>query len=213
VFFNIFQAFQNNDLIYDKYVKTRGTGIFNASFHPPSDGTVKVKAMVIDNGKTTSEALITVIATQAWMPAILITIFIAASIGTIVFFVLLTLGMQVYSTTLGLRASQIEELLKNMIGEPTIQFEATVGIFVTASGDILTTQVGRFWLMISLFIIIVGVAPIIISLLYGFMVFYNNIGYFVWAIVGLDMFVGVATFYLGYRFFFKRGWERLKLSI
>jgi hypothetical protein len=130
-----------------------------------------------------------------------------------VFFVLLTLGMQVYSTTLGLRASQIEELLKNMIGEPTIQFEATVGIFVTASGDILTTQVGRFWLMISLFIIIVGVAPIIISLLYGFMVFYNNIGYFVWVIVGLDMFVGVATFYLGYRFFFKRGWERLKLSI
>jgi hypothetical protein len=80
------QAFQNNDVIYDKYVKTLGTGIYNASFYPPTDGTVKVKAMLIDNGKTVSEALITVIATQAWMPAILITIFIAASIGTIVLF-------------------------------------------------------------------------------------------------------------------------------
>jgi hypothetical protein len=73
-------------MIYDKYVKTLGTGIYNASFYPPSDGTVKVKAMLIDSGKTISEALITVIATQAWMPAILITIFIAASIGTIVIF-------------------------------------------------------------------------------------------------------------------------------
>jgi hypothetical protein len=48
--------------------------------------------------------------------------------------------MQVYSITLGWRANQIEELLKNLIGELTIQFESTVGIFVTAAEDVLTTQ-------------------------------------------------------------------------
>jgi hypothetical protein len=130
-----------------------------------------------------------------------------------IFFILLTLAMQVYSTNLGLRASQIEDLLKNIIGEPTIQFESTVGLFVTATEDVLTTQVGRYWLMISLLVILVGVGPMIIILLYGFMEFYNNVGTLVWLIIGFDVFAGLATIYMGYKFFFKRGWEKLKLSI
>lgn len=176
---------------------------------------IRHDATTYDVLKITCIALSVIIFVVMFIAAVLLEQYILLFISPLfsIFFILLTLGMQVYSITLGLRASQIEELLKNMIGEPTIQFEATVGIFVTAAGDILTMQVGRFWLMISLLIIIVGVAPIVISLLYGFMAFYNNMGYFVWVIVGLDTLVGVATFYLGYKFFFKRGWEKLKLSI
>jgi len=130
-----------------------------------------------------------------------------------IFFVLLTLAMQVYSITLGLRASQIEEILKDIIGEPTIQFEASVGIFGSAAGDVLTTQVGKYYLMFALLVVVVGIAPIIIGLIYAFIEFYRDVGYFAWFVVGLDAFAGIVTFYLGYRFFFKRGWEKLKLSL
>jgi hypothetical protein len=140
-----------------------------------------------------------------------ILIFIAPLVS--IFFILLTMGMQVYSTTLGLRANQIEDLLKNIIGEPTIQFESTVGIFVTATEDVFTTQVGRYWFIISVLVIIVGISPMIVSLLYGFMELHNNVSTLIWFIVGLDIFAGLATLYIGYRFFFKRGWEKLKLSI
>jgi hypothetical protein len=80
------QGYQNNDLIFNKYVKTEGTGIFNASFYPPNDGIVTIKAMLVNQANSTAEGLITVVATEAWMPAILITIFIASSIGCLVIF-------------------------------------------------------------------------------------------------------------------------------
>jgi hypothetical protein len=68
-------------------------------------------------------------------------------------------------------------------------------------------------MIISLFVITVGIAPIIVSLVYGFREFYHDVGPSAWAIVGFDFFAGAATLYLGYRFFFKRGWEKLKLSL
>jgi hypothetical protein len=43
-----------------------------------------------------------------------------------IFFILLAIGMQVYITNLGLRASQIEDQLKNILGEPVIQWESTI---------------------------------------------------------------------------------------
>jgi uncharacterized membrane protein len=41
------------------------------------------------------------------------------------FFVLLTMGMLAYNTMLGLRASEIEDKLNDIIGERTIQFADT----------------------------------------------------------------------------------------
>jgi len=72
------------------------------------------------------------------------------------FFILLTMGILSYNTTLGLRASQIEDSLKDILNEPTIQWESSAGIFRTASEDILTTKVSRYWMMISVFIIASG---------------------------------------------------------
>lgn len=131
------------------------------------------------------------------------------------FFILLTMGILAYNTTLGLRASQIEDLLKDILNEPTIQWESTAGIFRTASEDILTTKIGRYWMLISAFVIVTGLAPIVFSLLYEFYGFLDSDGIkhplLVWVIIGLDIVVTSITLYIGYTFFIKRGWEKLKI--
>ncbi len=130
-----------------------------------------------------------------------------------IFFILLTMGIQMYNTNLGLRASQIEDQLKNILGEPTIQWEASIGVFMSSAGDILTTQVGKYWWMTAFLVIGVGIAPVIIGLAYGFKEFYDNVGYFVWPIIGFDGLAASLTIYIGVRFFFKRSWEKLKLPV
>ena len=85
-----------------------------------------------------------------------------------IFLVLLTMGMLAYNTMLGLRSSEIEDKLNDIIGERTIQFEASAGIFRASSEDLLTSGVGRYWVMISVFVILVGMAPIVASLAYEF---------------------------------------------
>jgi hypothetical protein len=81
------QALQGNELIYEKIVKTDKDGKFNAFFYPPQDGTVKVIAQMIGQNSTAKGA-ITVIATQAWMPAILIASFMTGAIVCIFLFYL-----------------------------------------------------------------------------------------------------------------------------
>lgn len=84
---------QNDALIFERTVSTAGTGFYNTSFYPPTDGTVTIDATLIYAGKnSTARALITVIATQAWMPAILITLFITASVATMVIFLIISKG-------------------------------------------------------------------------------------------------------------------------
>jgi drug/metabolite transporter (DMT)-like permease len=129
------------------------------------------------------------------------------------FFIVLAIGMQVYNTSLGFRSSQIEDLLKNIIGEPTIQWESTVGIFVRAGGDILNTQIGRYWVAICILAIAVGMMPILISLFFGFQNFHNEAGIFAWLVLALNGAAVSATLYIGYSFFFRKSWEQLKLSI
>lgn len=129
------------------------------------------------------------------------------------FFIVLAMGIQVYNTSLGLRSSQIEDLLKDIIGEPTIQWESTVGIFVKAGGDLLNTQLGRYWVTISILAIVVGGTPVLISLSYGFQEFYEEVGIFAWFILAVNGVAVSAILYIGYNFVFRRSWEKLKLSI
>jgi hypothetical protein len=129
------------------------------------------------------------------------------------FFFILAMGIQIYMYRLGLRSSQIEDLLKDIIGEPTIQWESTVGIFVWLKGDVLNTQIDRYWNTISILAIVVGGTPILISLLFGFQEFYNEVGVFAWLVLALDSAAVSATLYIGYNFVFRRSWEKLKLSV
>jgi len=80
------KAMQNSQLIFEKFAKTDHYGTFNSSFFPPNDGTIQVTAKLIDVNSTSTEAAITVIATEAWMPIILILIFTVISIALVVGF-------------------------------------------------------------------------------------------------------------------------------
>ena len=77
------EAFQNDELIYQKFVKAGGNGYYLTYFYPPADGTVVIKATLMSQipkvWATTS-----VIATQSWMPAILIILFVSASVAAAV---------------------------------------------------------------------------------------------------------------------------------
>lgn len=79
------QVLQGDTLIHQTYLKADGDGYYNASLYPPNDGTVTVKAILVSQDPWI-ETSITVVATQAWMPAILITIFISLTIFFAVLF-------------------------------------------------------------------------------------------------------------------------------
>jgi hypothetical protein len=132
--------------------------------------------------------------------------------GLSIFFAILAMAMLAYNTNLGLRASQIEEHLKEILGEPTIQWESTIGVFGGLTGDILNKQVGSYWFKFSMLALVTGIVSIVFSLLYGFEGLYIKIGNVIWFILGFYIAITIATTYVGYRFY-TRGWEKLKLSL
>ena len=132
--------------------------------------------------------------------------------GISIFFAILAMGMFTYNTNLGLRASQIEDYLKEIVGEPTIQWESTIGVFGGLTGDVLNTQVGKYWFKFAMLALITGIVSVTFSLLYGFEGFYNKVGNMIWLIVGFYIAITLVTTYIGYRFY-TRDWEKLKLSL
>lgn len=81
----IIKATQNGQLIYESFLKTDKEGIFNSSFFPPADGTITITANLAGENST-PEKVISVIATETWMPVILIMISIAGAIAVLVGF-------------------------------------------------------------------------------------------------------------------------------
>lgn len=128
------------------------------------------------------------------------------------FFILLAMGMLAYIINLELRASNIEGQLKKIIGEPTIQWEYTIGIFGRIGGNILNNRVMRYWVKISSLAIIVGISPVVISLTYGFNEFYRNFGDLVWILIAFYSVISGITIFIGYRFY-THDWEKLKLDV
>jgi hypothetical protein len=132
--------------------------------------------------------------------------------GLSIFFAILAMAMLANNTNLGLRASQIEQHLKEIVGEPIIQWESTVGIFGGLTGDILNKQVESYWFKFAMLALVTGIASIVFSLWYGFEGLYNKIGNVIWLILGFYIAITIATAFVGYRFY-TRGWEKLKLSL
>jgi hypothetical protein len=129
-----------------------------------------------------------------------------------IFFVIIAMAMLAYTTNLGLRSSQIEGKLKTLLGEPTIEWESIVGTFGSVVGNMINRQVARFWVKISLLVVIEGVAPVVFGLAYGFEAFYNRSGILAWFLILFHLIIASMTIYIGYRFY-TRQWEKLKLSI
>jgi hypothetical protein len=80
------QAYQNGQLIYQRYVKTDWCGNFNSFFYPPESGDVKITAKMLGSNVTsvaTTEGIITVTVTESWIPIIVIITLVVASIAII----------------------------------------------------------------------------------------------------------------------------------
>lgn len=77
---------QNGELIFKQFVTTNAFGLFSSRFFAPEDGTIHVTATLISPNSSADEATISVIATQSWMPLIIILILTIISISSIVGF-------------------------------------------------------------------------------------------------------------------------------
>jgi hypothetical protein len=77
---------QNDKLIFKQFVTTDALGQFSSRFFAPEDGTIRITATLVSPNSSADEATISVIATQSWMPLILILILTIISISSIVGF-------------------------------------------------------------------------------------------------------------------------------
>lgn len=80
-------ATQNGTLIYNTLAKTDCYGKFRANFYSPSAGTINVAAELTRHAKNqTAGSEISVVVTEAWMPVILLAIFITGAIASVAIF-------------------------------------------------------------------------------------------------------------------------------
>jgi hypothetical protein len=129
-----------------------------------------------------------------------------------IFFILIAMGILMYDTNLALRSVQIEGKLRNYLGDPTIEWEQTVGIFGLTKGGILSAKVGKYWIKFSSLAIAVGIFPVLFGLYYGFDKFFKEIGIVAWYVVIFYIIISGLTIFVGYRFY-TRDWEKVKLSL
>jgi hypothetical protein len=128
-----------------------------------------------------------------------------------VLFILLAMGMFMYSTNLELRASQIEGRLKRLMSEATIQWESIIGIFggVGQQSNIYATRIVRQWIEISTLIISVSLVPIVFSLWYWFEPFHREYGTDVTLIIiVMDIAVITSGVAIGMRVLYKPAWRK-----
>ena len=130
-----------------------------------------------------------------------------------ILFLIIGMSMFAYQTNLGLLASEIEDNLNEILGESVMKWESSVGIFGGRSKDFLIRRIGKFWEVMTLFGAGVGIAVVGISLGYGFVKFYEQVGQI--ASISLllaDSGIIITTIILGYRFF-KGSWIKVKMQI
>ena len=136
-------------------------------------------------------------------------IFIAPSIS--IFFIIAGMGIHAYTINLGIRSSQISGKLKKILGESTIEWENTVGVFGSMHENIFTKKIGKYWTRLAILTIIVGITPVIIGLSYSFKQFYDQVGYTVILFfIGFYIIIAFFSIYLGYKL---RTWEKVNIKI
>jgi hypothetical protein len=136
-------------------------------------------------------------------------IFIAPSIS--IFFIISGMGIHAYTINLGIRSSQISGKLKKILGESTIEWENTVGVFGSMHENIFTKKITKYWIQLAILTIIVGITTVIIGLLYSFIPFSKQVGLTIpLFFVGFYIIIAFLSLYLGYKL---RTWEKVNVKI
>jgi hypothetical protein len=146
---------------------------------------------------------ITILSTQY------ILLFISPALSLL--FIILATGIFIYAINLGIRASKIEGQVKRILGEVTIQWESTVGIFgeMTQQSNIFSARLAKQWLAISLIAMTVAGAPVVFTLGYYFNQFYKQYGNVSWWIIGIDIFAfAVTILFSGIRLLYRPAWRQ-----
>jgi hypothetical protein len=139
-----------------------------------------------------------------------IIVFISPSFS--IFFILIALAILGYNTSLGVRSVRIEGILKKYLGESTIEWEQTVGIFGMVGGGILNVKITKYWTKVSALVIVTGVIPVFVGIAYGFNNFFNEVENVAWYLVIFYLIIAGLIIFIGYRFY-TRDWEKVKLSL
>jgi hypothetical protein len=138
-------------------------------------------------------------------------ILLFVSPGLSILLILIGLSMTTYTTNLGLMANEIEDEMNELMGEPVMRWEMTVGVFTGYTSDLLVKRLGKIWYEMSFLAAGIAVTLVVISLWYGFARFYTEIGLGAWGFLAFDIAISIITIYLGYRFF-RGSWEKVKKS-
>jgi hypothetical protein len=138
-------------------------------------------------------------------------ILLFVSPGLSILFILIGLSITAYITNLGLMANEIEDEMNELLGEPVMRWEMTVGVFTGYTSDLLVKRLGKIWYEMSFLAAGIAVTLVVVSLWYGFDGFYTEIGLGAWGFLAFDIAISITTIYLGYRFF-RGSWEKVKKS-
>jgi hypothetical protein len=108
-------------------------------------------------------------------------------------------------------ANEMEDEMNEMMGEPVMRWEMTVGVFTEYTNDLLVKRLGRIWYEMSFLAAGIAITLVLVSLWYGFVGFYTEIGMGAWGLLAFDIAISITTIYLGFRFF-RGNWEKVKKS-
>jgi len=127
-----------------------------------------------------------------------------------ILFIILAMGMLMYSTNLAIRASQIEGQLKRTLGEPAIQWESVVGIFgiLGHQSNVYSAKVAEQWIKVSVLAISVAFIPALFGLFFWFDQFYAEFGPSSWIVIFLDLAVISLTIIFGIRILYRPSWRQ-----
>jgi hypothetical protein len=139
----------------------------------------------------------------------IITLLVSSALS--IFFTLLGMVLLGIIVNLALRLTEIEEHFNSILGENVIRWEIYAGLFPKIGEDIMLTSVIKYIYRCGTLCFIVGIVPVSVNLWQGFDILQKTIG----DIVLLPMVVFAAiigfTIYTGYRFWYKKDWERMKI--
>jgi hypothetical protein len=189
----------------------------------PDDRSLKVRILIEEYRALRAEIrMLEVLATVIGVLAIftIVTMFIASlalNQEIIVFlapmisllFVIIALILYSFSTSVGILASEVEDLLNELSGEQLMKWELRLGPLFGKPKDFILKRISKFWLQITFLGLGIVAVVVLIALVYEFDSFYRDVGYIAWIIFALDIGTTIAVYILGFSFV-TGTWRKIK---
>ena len=114
-----------------------------------------------------------------------------------------------FSTSVGILASEVEDLLNELSGEQLMKWELRLGPLFGKPKDFILKRISKFWLQITFLGLGIVAVVVLIALIYEFDSFHRDVGYVAWIIFALDIATTIAVYVLGFSFV-TGAWRKIK---